>query len=183
MAQCIPALQTKRLILRPLRLADSTAVQRYFPRWEIVKYLSNEVPWPYPANGALMFIRDVALPAMAAGTQWHWSLRLKKEPGQLIGLINLKDKADDHRGFWMAEPWQRQGLMSEASRAVTKFWFQKLERPVLRVSKAIENRASRRISEVGNMRVIATVERDYVCGRLPAEIWEITAKEWRDWQY
>jgi hypothetical protein len=29
------------------------------------------------------------------------------------------------------------------------------------------------------MRVIATVERDYVCGRLPAEIWEITAEEWR----
>jgi hypothetical protein len=28
------------------------------------------------------------------------------------------------------------------------------------------------------MRVVATVERDYVCGRLPAEIWEITAEEW-----
>jgi len=28
------------------------------------------------------------------------------------------------------------------------------------------------------MRVIAVVERDYVCGRLPAEIWEITAEEW-----
>jgi hypothetical protein len=29
------------------------------------------------------------------------------------------------------------------------------------------------------MRVMATTERDYVSGRLPAEIWEITAEEWR----
>jgi hypothetical protein len=28
------------------------------------------------------------------------------------------------------------------------------------------------------MRVIATVERDYVSGRHAAEIWEITADEW-----
>jgi [ribosomal protein S5]-alanine N-acetyltransferase len=29
------------------------------------------------------------------------------------------------------------------------------------------------------MRVVATVERDHVSGRLLAEIWEITAEEWR----
>jgi hypothetical protein len=29
------------------------------------------------------------------------------------------------------------------------------------------------------MRIIQTGERDYVAGRLPAEVWEITANEWR----
>lgn len=29
------------------------------------------------------------------------------------------------------------------------------------------------------MRVIAREDRDYVSGRLPSEIWEITAEEWR----
>jgi hypothetical protein len=29
------------------------------------------------------------------------------------------------------------------------------------------------------MRVIATEERDYVSGKFPTEIWEITADEWR----
>jgi hypothetical protein len=47
------------------------------------------------------------------------------------------------------------------------------------VGKAIANTASRRISEKQGMRVIRVTERDYVCGRLPAEIWEITADEWR----
>jgi len=59
------------------------------------------------------------------------------------------------------------------------FWFNTLKFPVLRVPKAIANTASRRVSEKQGMRVIAIVERDYVCGRLPAEIWEITAEEWR----
>jgi RimJ/RimL family protein N-acetyltransferase len=50
--------------------------------------------------------------------------------------------------------------------------------PVLRTSKAAENVASRRISEKQGMRLVATVETDYVAGRLPAEIWEIAAEEW-----
>ena len=69
--------------------------------------------------------------------------------------------------------------MSEACEVVTDYWFNVLKFPVLRAPKAIANTASRRISEKQGMRVIATLERDYVSGRLPAEIWEITADEWR----
>jgi RimJ/RimL family protein N-acetyltransferase len=116
---------------------------------------------------------------MAQGEQWTWSLFLKTEPGQLIGSISLVRGEHENRGFWLALPWQGQGLMTEASDAVTDYWFKVLGFKVLRVPKAIANTASRRISEKQGMRVIATVERDYVCGRLPAEIWEITAEEWR----
>jgi len=70
-------------------------------------------------------------------------------------------------------------LMSEACDAVTDYWFNVLQFPVLRVSKAIANTASRRISEKQGMRVIAREDRDYVSGRFPAEVWEITAEEWR----
>ena len=68
--------------------------------------------------------------------------------------------------------------MTEASEAATDFWFNTLKFPVLRAPKAVANHASRRISETSGMRIVAKVERDYVCGRLPAEIWEITADEW-----
>jgi RimJ/RimL family protein N-acetyltransferase len=50
---------------------------------------------------------------------------------------------------------------------------------VLRVPKAVENVGSRRISEKMGMRVVELKESDYVCGRLPTEVWEITAEEWR----
>ena len=67
----------------------------------------------------------------------------------------------------------------EACDAVTDFWFEVLEKPVLRAPKAIVNEASRRISVKQGMRIISREHRDYVCGRLPSETWEITAGEWR----
>lgn len=172
------ALETSRLWLRPLELGDAAQTQILFPQWEVVRFLTKAVPWPYPADGAETYYRDVALPAMERGDAWHWTLRLKTNPEQLIGCISLLRAEEENRGFWLGLPWQRQGLMSEACESVTDFWFNVLGFSVLRVPKAISNIASRRISEKQGMRVIATVERDYVGGRFPAEIWEITAEEW-----
>jgi RimJ/RimL family protein N-acetyltransferase len=174
----IPHLQTSRLLLRPLELADAPQAQLLFPHWEIVRYLSKVVPWPYPPDGAYTYYRDAALPAMDRGDAWHWTLRLKTEPTQLIGSIALLKGEHINRGFWLGLPWHRQGLMTEACEAVTDFWFNTLKFPVLRAPKAVANSASRRISEKSGMRLVAREEHEYVYGRLPAEIWEITAEEW-----
>jgi len=173
-----PMLETSRLWLRPLELADAEQIQAIFPHWEVVRLLASRVPWPYPPDGAYTYIRDIALPAVERGDEWHWMLRLKTQPDQLIGGINLTKGDKDNRGFWLGLPWQRRGLMSEACEIVTNFWFETLQFPVLRVPKAIGNIASRRISEKSGMRLVATEERDYVSGRFLSEIWEITADEW-----
>ncbi|WP_150629926.1 GNAT family N-acetyltransferase, partial [Pseudomonas fluorescens] len=140
--------------------------------------LNALVPWPYPTDGALTYLRDNALPAMARGEEWHWSIRLKSAPGQLIGNISLMNEQDNNRGFWLAPKWQGQGLMSEASAAVTEYWFKPLGRSVLRVPKAALNVGSRKLSQRTGMRLIGTDEGDFVSGRLPREIWEITREEW-----
>jgi RimJ/RimL family protein N-acetyltransferase len=175
----IPVIETERLLLAPLELTDAPAIQRQFPRWEIVKFMATHIPWPYPEDGAVTFVRDLALPAMREGREWHWSIRPRRQPAELIGVISLMDKPDDNRGFWLSSEWQGQGLMTEASAAVTDFWFDVLGQDVLRVPKAVQNSASRRLSARTGMRVVWTGERDYVCGREPAELWEITADEWR----
>lgn len=174
----IPTLYTERLILRPLELADAEAVQQQFPHWEVVRYLNAFVPWPYPADGAFTYLRDIALPAIARGEEWHWSIRLKSAPDQLIGNISLMNEQDNNRGFWLGPPWQGQGLMTEASEAVTRYWFETLGRDVLRVPKAAPNIGSRKLSERTGMRLIRTDEGDFVSGRLAKEIWEITREEW-----
>lgn len=171
-------LETPRLILRPLELADAEPVQRLFPQWEIVRYLNAIVPWPYPPDGALAYYRDVALPAMERGAEWHWTLRLNSAPGQVIGAIGLNRGESDNRGFWLGLPWHGQGLMTEAVTATNNYWFDVLGFRVLRVSKAAANLASRRISEKTGMRLIGTSEKTYVSGTLPSEVWEITAEEW-----
>jgi len=170
-------LETPRLILRPLELADAEQTQQLFPKWEIVRYLAAVVPWPYPDDGALTHYRDRALPAVERGDEWHWSLRLKTAPQQLIGCIGVM-RGENNRGFWLGLPWHGQGLMTEAAAVVTDYWFDVLGFPVLRVPKAVPNTASRRISERQGMRIVATEERDYVGGRFPTEIWELTAEAW-----
>jgi len=175
----IPELETRRLILRPLDLADADQFQAIFPQWEIVRYLANQFPWPFPPDGALTHFRDVILPEMERGDRWHWSLRLKNSPDRIIGSIGLERNKDDNRGFWIDIPWRGQGLISEAVEAVTDYWFETLKFPVMRVYKAIPNAASRRISEKQGMRVVAQDEREYISGRFPTEVWEITAEEWR----
>jgi len=175
----ISPLETRRLILQPLALEDAEQIQLIFPHWEVVRYLADSVPWPYPDDGALTYIRDSALPGIERGEQWHWSLRLRSEPNRIIGSAGLLVSPDHNRGFWLGVAWQRQGLMSEASDAITDYWFDVLGFEVLRVYKAIDNAGSRRISEKSGMRIIAVLEKNYVCGRLPSEQWEITAREWR----
>src|SRR5262249_9644796 len=130
-------------------------------------------------DAAFPFYRDVALPAVERGEAWHWTLRLRSNPGQMIGNISLMRGESKNRGFWIAPPWQGQGLMSEACDAVTDYWFNTLKFPVLRVPKAAANTASRRISEKQGMRLVETVEKDYVSGRIRTELGEITAEEWR----
>ncbi|MCU1255391.1 MAG: hypothetical protein JWM83_1690 [Candidatus Angelobacter sp.] len=174
-----PILETPRLILRPLELADAEQTQLLFPQWEIVCYLTKAVPWPYPPDGACTFYRDITLPAVARGDEWAWTLRLKADPDQLIGAISLIRSEKINRAFWLGLHWQGQGLMSEASEAVTDYWFDVLKFQLMRIPKAVPNVESRRISEKQRMRVVATEEHEYVSGRFPTEIWEITAEEWR----
>lgn len=173
-----PILETRRLILRPLHLADAEAAQRLFPHWEIVQYMTHRIPWPYPPDGARTFFRDNLLPAMGRGEAWCWTLRLKTSAAELIGVIELRMRGEENRGFWIGIPWQRQGLMTEACGAVNDFWFSVLKQDVLRVSKAVPNIASRRISEKHGARVIAIENRTYVSGSFPAEVWELTRDEW-----
>src|SRR5665213_134505 len=117
---------TSRLLLRPLELADAEQIQVIFPHWEIVRYLKNVVPWPYPADGARIFCEEVALPQAERGESWHWTLRLKSTPEQMIGVINLRKSEQNNRGFWMGLDWQGQGLMSEACVWANDHWFSRL---------------------------------------------------------
>ncbi|MEE4481949.1 GNAT family N-acetyltransferase [Serratia ficaria] len=174
----VPMLTTPRLVLRPLTIDDAGDIQRLFPHWEIVRHMTRRIPWPYPKEGALNFLQHAALPAMASGNAWFWSIRRREADGQLIGVINLSLGSADNRGFWLAREWQRQGLMSEACYAVTEYWFNVLGQERLQVSKAAANAASRRLSEKTGMRLVATERRDYVGGSMDTEIWSITRAEW-----
>ncbi|MFT4628846.1 MAG: ribosomal-protein-alanine N-acetyltransferase, partial [Myxococcota bacterium] len=83
----IATLTTERLILRPIAQSDAPAIQREFATWDIIQHLTLRVPWPYPDDGAEVFLRDIVLPAMADGRVMAWAIVRKGGPGELIGFL------------------------------------------------------------------------------------------------
>ena len=173
-------LETRQLILRPLVLEDAPAIQRRFPRWEVVRHLSPRVPWPYPADGAARCI-EVCLGEMARGEKQHWSIRLKQGPNELIGCINLwpdDGKSRDMRGFWLDPEFQGRGLMTEAANRVTDHAFLDLGWPHLWVSNAEPNRASARIKEKQGARLVGFEPFRSVEGEGRRMVWLIEREAW-----
>lgn len=177
---CLPTLFTDRLVLMPLQLGDAATIQKLFPQWEIVRYLDRRVPWPYPEDGALIYVRDIALPAMVAGREWHWMIRLRDATKNTIGSISLYEQPGNNRGFWLAPQWWGQGYMREACQVINAYWFETLSRPVMQVPKAVANHASRRVSEFEGMRRVATRDGHFVAGQMRVEVWEMTRSAWLD---
>ncbi len=68
--------------------------------------------------------------------------------------------------------------MTEAVQVVTDFWFNTLNRKVLRAPKSSDNIPSRKISIKSGMRLIKLENKDFVSGRMLSETWEITHDEW-----
>jgi [ribosomal protein S5]-alanine N-acetyltransferase len=132
------SLETARLNLAPVHPSDAERIQAIFPQWEVVRYLASAVPWPYPADGAQAFCRE-AFAAGERGEGWTWTIRLRTEPDQIIGVIELMTDPDNNRGFWLAPPWHGLGLATEACHTVTDYWFDVLNFPLLRAWKAVAN--------------------------------------------
>jgi len=173
-----PTFRTERLLLTPLHIEDAPAVQQRFPLWEVVQFLNSRVPWPYPRDGALRYIEDVALPAIAQGAEWHWMIRLHSAPDDIIGSITLMTHPGNNRGFWLHPDWRGHGYIQEACIAINRYWFGVLGKPLMQVPKAAPNEASRRISQREGMRLVSTDHGEFVSGSYPVEVWEMTREEW-----
>jgi [ribosomal protein S5]-alanine N-acetyltransferase len=167
---------TKRLVLRPLRLSDALTIQRTFPRWHTVRFLSS-LPWPYPKNGALQFLRKLALPGMKDGTHWLWAITLKGGNDELKGIMHLRN-GKTNRGFWIVPELRGQGLITEATTAVNQFAFEKAGFKKLVVENAKSNPASRRIKEKTGGKFMGYTTGGFVIGKRPAETWVLTKEEW-----
>jgi RimJ/RimL family protein N-acetyltransferase len=175
-----PVLETRRLVLRPLVPADAPALQRHFPRWEIVRHLNARVPWPYPDDGAEQFIA-LCRAEMARGQKHHWSIRHKDGPDELIGGIDLwpdDGKSRDMRGFWLDPEFHGWGLMTEAADRVTDYAFRDLGWPHLWMSNAEANRASARIKEKQGARLVGFAPSRFVDGESRRMVWLIERQAW-----
>lgn len=175
-----PVLETERLVLRPLRLEDAPAVQRHFAHWNIVRHLVATVPWPYPEDGAQSNVRE-CLEQRARGEWFFWALTLRGGNDELIGRLDLRPDAGvgAMRGFWIAQEYWGQGLMTEAADAANAYVFQVLDWPFIEVTTNAANLASQRIKEKQGFSLVRMGRGEYLEGARGRAFWRLTQEEWR----
>lgn len=176
-----PVLQTPRLTLRPIVLSDAPSYQENFNNWNVIQNMGAAVPWPYPDDGAVDFIKNSALPRMERGEAFLWAITLKDE-GKLVGVIEFRRESNDngHRGFWIAEHLWGQGYMSEATAVVNDFVFDELGYDYFIEQNADFNEGSRAMKRKSGATLIETVEKPSVDGGTHAcEEWHITREGWQ----
>lgn len=160
-------------------MEDAGQIQAKFNNWNVIRMIGGGVPWPYPDDGAEKFLQDI-LPKMERGETYGWAIILKDKPEELIGQIayrHITDK-DDHRSFWLAEPWWGKGYMTEAIEVVQDFIFFDLGTDRIILKNAASNAASRRVKEKTGARFIGESVGDFHDGGSTQEIWEITREDW-----
>ncbi len=175
-----PRLQTERLVLEPVTLAHAPDIQRNLNNWAIIGQLSSRVPWPYPDDGAECFIREVFLPAMAAGTRHAWAITVKSNGPEAIGVLEYRCGADvlDNRGFWLAEPFWGQGLMTEAIVAFQDWVFSDTDTEQIYVCNSVGNPRSRRVKEKTGAVFVEMLEVEHHSGINETERWVVTRESW-----
>ncbi len=175
----IPVFTTQRLILRGVSLDDVPAYERYFVDYEVIRYMTDAVPWPYPAGGVGEYLEKVVLPVQGKD-RWMWAILLRDAPGDLIGLVDLwRDGKPEHRGFWLGREFWGRGIMTEATAPVTDFAFDVLGFRELIFANAVGNVGSRRVKEKSGARLLRTEPSSFVDPQFTEqEVWVLTPQDW-----
>jgi [ribosomal protein S5]-alanine N-acetyltransferase len=133
---------TERLILRPPILKDAADIARNANHIEVTKCLTL-VPYPYTVKDARYFIKLCR--KNAKNDPYNFGITLKSS-GKLVGMIGLtgldKFSAKAGVGYWLGKKYWRQGITTEALKAIVKFAFLKLKLVRLGTDVFVENKAS-----------------------------------------
>lgn len=139
--------KSKKFILRPFRIGDELSLMKNINNKKIYRMVSH-IPYPYTLKDAKKWI----------------SLNLKEYDrnkisminfvidmnGEVVGSIGIQKIKRNHKGeigYWLAERYWNNGIMTEALKLITKFGFNMLKLKRLELKTHLSNKASQRIAE------------------------------------
>lgn len=180
-----PTLHTERLVLRRPQLGDVEALAALANNPKIAEMLAR-MPNPYGEAEAMAFIMMSARSAeavyvlMAAGHR-------PGDGGTLVGCAGL-DRTDRglELGYWIGEPFWRNGYATEAAHALVDLAFRKSNIGALHTSCRVINAASRRvIHKCGFQYAGQGMLNSIVSGKVPVERYRLDRRTWaslRSWR-
>lgn len=117
-----PVLETPRLRLRELVMADAPAVFDLFANPEVTRYYDFEA-FTSQEQAADLIARQRSRFRTGEGLRWGLT---QKEADRVIGTVGLyldRTNAQGRLGYDLARPYWRRGLMSEALHIVLRYAF------------------------------------------------------------
>jgi RimJ/RimL family protein N-acetyltransferase len=146
-------LSTRRLLLRPLALADAETMFRYRSRADVSRY---QIWRPVAESEASAFIqKQIGLTLGARGTWFGLAITLR-ENGIMIGDIGLhfpeNDSTQVEVGITLTPGYRHRGLAAEALSETCRFIFFDLNKNRVYASVDPRNKASIRLLERMGMR-------------------------------
>jgi RimJ/RimL family protein N-acetyltransferase len=149
----VPEIETERLRLRPLNLADAPEIARLVNDFEVSRYTAT-IPYPYDLQMALDFIATPEAAPEAASrfiddpeAALVLAIELKSS-GHLLGCVGLqKTPQGPELGYWIGREFWRRGYASEAAGRLVRLAFENFALPELIASAVTVNDASHRVLE------------------------------------
>ena len=137
-----------KFTLRPWNISDLSSLVKHANNWNVAKNLTDKFPHPYSESDGKAFIEfatmDNPIHIFAIDVD-----------GQAVGGIGIHLQTDIHRknaelGYWLAEPFWGQGIVSEAIKQAVDFAFTTYDIDRVFARPFGTNLASQRVLEKNN---------------------------------
>jgi len=137
---------THRMLLRPFGPQDMTAHVEILSRWQVTRWLSTNIPFPYTRTDGKKFIEQ-AMSQFADGSSVRYALT-DRESGQHMGGIRIFSLTRETEvGYWLHPDFWGRGFGTELLTAVVSAGFNTGVIRCFVAQTAADNMASRRILE------------------------------------
>ena len=173
---------TERLVLRPFAPHDRDSLVENLGNWDVTKWLSTNVPFPYTAKDGEDFISE-AIIDFKEGRSIRYAIEDRKTGRHLGGIRVFSVTEETEIGYWTSPAFWGRGLGTELLHAVVKVGF---DTKVIRrfiAQTAADNAPSRRILEKVGFKhqgaVPAQYNRDGHCDGC-SEFYSLTLEEWKN---
>jgi len=177
--------RTPRLILRPFRRRDASAIHEAVEG--SIDDLQLWLPWAsrdYSKSVSQHFVRD-SIAAWSEGRAFDFAIRRISDPDRHIGNVSIwhtsKQNAVAEIGYWVRSDETRQGLCTEAVAHVLSIGFEELRLHRITLRIAVGNRGSERIAEKLGFLQEGTLRDDVKIGTrwVDHTIWGLLNNEWK----
>ncbi len=143
--------------------SDKAAFVEHLREKQIYDQTLN-IPFPYTEADADWWIANVAEETQKQGRSVNWAIR--RSDGFLVGGIGYHhfQVSKSHKaeiGYWLAKPFWKQGIMTEAVKLVTEFGFCELKLLRQTANVFVFNSGSARVLEKAGYQLEGTLKNFY----------------------